>query len=434
MNRSLRSQRDDRGVVALELVIVLPILLMLIIGTVVLGNFLNLKTQTSGLARDGARDAALRQTPRAGHRHHRGRLRRPLDPTDGHGHRAGHQDRGTAQHPSASRPAPGHHHGNGDHAMRRLTETRSRRQRGRHDLRRPRHDGHGRRCSIRHRRGRLRRRSSIGPEQRRCHRARGRHRLCTHRRPDRRLLAVPQGRPDHHHAGVRRWRSHDHRDQGRRRSPPRAERRRRQPERHRPVGDPQRGEDRADRHRELRIRRSSPRRHDQTSSSTSTTRSRRPDAPHCPAASANSTRTPARCPDHRWRHGLRASQAAASIRSCRASPTADPALRFHAPSSSRCTTQLHASDEVLQGQRPVPDPRVRRLQGDGLLVQRRTTSPGPLGKNCPDDSTSASTASEADFVEIHIRRDSQVPAPTSVSPRSTSTANTQLTTRRTTPQ
>jgi hypothetical protein len=66
MNRSLRSQRDDRGVVALEVVLVMPILLMLIIGTVVLGNFLNLKTQTSGLARDGARDAALRQAPRAG--------------------------------------------------------------------------------------------------------------------------------------------------------------------------------------------------------------------------------------------------------------------------------------------------------------------------------------------------------------------------------
>ena len=66
MNRSMKPQRDDRGVVAIELLIVLPILLMLVIGSVVLGNFLNLKTQTSGLARDGARDAALRQAPRAG--------------------------------------------------------------------------------------------------------------------------------------------------------------------------------------------------------------------------------------------------------------------------------------------------------------------------------------------------------------------------------
>jgi Flp pilus assembly protein TadG len=59
MNRSLRSRQNDEGVVALELVLTLPILLMLIIGTIVLGNFLNMKTQTSGLARDGARAAAL---------------------------------------------------------------------------------------------------------------------------------------------------------------------------------------------------------------------------------------------------------------------------------------------------------------------------------------------------------------------------------------
>jgi len=60
MSRILKSHRhDDRGVVALEVVLVMPILLMLIIGTVVLGNFLNLKTQTSGLARDGARSASI---------------------------------------------------------------------------------------------------------------------------------------------------------------------------------------------------------------------------------------------------------------------------------------------------------------------------------------------------------------------------------------
>ena len=61
MRRFLRSHRDDRGVVALELVIAVPFLLMLILGAVVLGNFLNLKTQTTGLARDGARAAALHQ-------------------------------------------------------------------------------------------------------------------------------------------------------------------------------------------------------------------------------------------------------------------------------------------------------------------------------------------------------------------------------------
>ena len=51
--------RDDRGVVALEVVLVLPILFTLIIGVVVLGNALSVKTQTMGVARDGARAAAL---------------------------------------------------------------------------------------------------------------------------------------------------------------------------------------------------------------------------------------------------------------------------------------------------------------------------------------------------------------------------------------
>lgn len=62
MKQSLRSRREDRGVVALELVIVLPILLTLIIGTVVLGNFLSVKSQTIGMAHDGARAAALERT------------------------------------------------------------------------------------------------------------------------------------------------------------------------------------------------------------------------------------------------------------------------------------------------------------------------------------------------------------------------------------
>jgi Flp pilus assembly protein TadG len=61
MDRAQQSHRDDRGVVTLELVLALPFLLMLIIGAVVLGNFLSVKTQTVGLARDGARAAALRQ-------------------------------------------------------------------------------------------------------------------------------------------------------------------------------------------------------------------------------------------------------------------------------------------------------------------------------------------------------------------------------------
>ena len=62
MKYSTHSHEDDRGVVALELVLALPALLMLIIGSVVLGNYLSIKTQTVGLARDGARAAALSQT------------------------------------------------------------------------------------------------------------------------------------------------------------------------------------------------------------------------------------------------------------------------------------------------------------------------------------------------------------------------------------
>jgi hypothetical protein len=52
-------QRDDRGVVAIELVLILPFLLMIIMGFVVLGNYLGVKGQASNLARDGARIAAL---------------------------------------------------------------------------------------------------------------------------------------------------------------------------------------------------------------------------------------------------------------------------------------------------------------------------------------------------------------------------------------
>lgn len=39
----------------------MPLLVMLIVGVVLLGNALAVKTQTTGLARDGARAAALRQ-------------------------------------------------------------------------------------------------------------------------------------------------------------------------------------------------------------------------------------------------------------------------------------------------------------------------------------------------------------------------------------
>ena len=81
MNRSLRTHRDDRGVVALEFVLALPFVLMLIIGSVVLGNFLRVKTQTTGLARDGARAAALRQALPAGTSVVGAACPNPTDPT-----------------------------------------------------------------------------------------------------------------------------------------------------------------------------------------------------------------------------------------------------------------------------------------------------------------------------------------------------------------
>ena len=54
-----RDDRDDRGVVALELVLILPVLLMLLVGSLVLGNYLSVKGQASNWAREGARQAAL---------------------------------------------------------------------------------------------------------------------------------------------------------------------------------------------------------------------------------------------------------------------------------------------------------------------------------------------------------------------------------------
>ena len=58
--RQLRtSSRGDHGVVAIEFVLILPFLLMLLVGVLVLGNFLSVKGQASNLARDGARRAAL---------------------------------------------------------------------------------------------------------------------------------------------------------------------------------------------------------------------------------------------------------------------------------------------------------------------------------------------------------------------------------------
>ncbi len=55
MRRHRTPHRDDRGVVAIEFVLILPFLLMIIMGILVLGDFLSVKGQASNLARDGAR-------------------------------------------------------------------------------------------------------------------------------------------------------------------------------------------------------------------------------------------------------------------------------------------------------------------------------------------------------------------------------------------
>jgi Flp pilus assembly protein TadG len=61
--QALKSRsRDQRGVVAIEFVIVFPFLLLILFALVVMGGYFSLKTRTVGAARDGARYYALLQT------------------------------------------------------------------------------------------------------------------------------------------------------------------------------------------------------------------------------------------------------------------------------------------------------------------------------------------------------------------------------------
>jgi Flp pilus assembly protein TadG len=61
MSRRNRS-RNDKGIVALEFVVVAPVLIMLVFAIVSLGGYLSAKVQVTGKARDGARAASLRLT------------------------------------------------------------------------------------------------------------------------------------------------------------------------------------------------------------------------------------------------------------------------------------------------------------------------------------------------------------------------------------
>jgi Flp pilus assembly protein TadG len=61
--RSLRPhfQHDDRGIVAIEFVLVFPFLVLMLFAIVAFGNYLSNTTAATGAARDGARIAALGQ-------------------------------------------------------------------------------------------------------------------------------------------------------------------------------------------------------------------------------------------------------------------------------------------------------------------------------------------------------------------------------------
>ena len=99
MDRRHRPKNDDRGVVTLELVLAMPVLLMLIIGTVVMGNFLSVKTQTVGLAR--LRAPVQQRSPSpfpATRRSSAAPVPHTVRP-DGVRDRPGHQNRRVAWHP-----------------------------------------------------------------------------------------------------------------------------------------------------------------------------------------------------------------------------------------------------------------------------------------------------------------------------------------------
>jgi hypothetical protein len=58
----LKSQaRNERGLVAIEFVLVFPFLMLILFALVVMGGYFSAKTRTVGAARDGARAAALSQ-------------------------------------------------------------------------------------------------------------------------------------------------------------------------------------------------------------------------------------------------------------------------------------------------------------------------------------------------------------------------------------
>jgi Flp pilus assembly protein TadG len=59
MAHLLRPSRDDRGVVALELVLVMPIIVALLVCSISIAGLFQAKSRVVGAARDGARKLAL---------------------------------------------------------------------------------------------------------------------------------------------------------------------------------------------------------------------------------------------------------------------------------------------------------------------------------------------------------------------------------------
>jgi Flp pilus assembly protein TadG len=60
MSRSPHSHRDDRGVVALEFIVALPMLVALIVTIITLAGLFQTKSRVVGAARDGARALAIK--------------------------------------------------------------------------------------------------------------------------------------------------------------------------------------------------------------------------------------------------------------------------------------------------------------------------------------------------------------------------------------
>src|SRR5215510_8259763 len=63
MTKSNRKARNDRGAVAVEFALILPVLLLIVVGTIEFGRVYSQVQVYNGAAREGARCAAVMATP-----------------------------------------------------------------------------------------------------------------------------------------------------------------------------------------------------------------------------------------------------------------------------------------------------------------------------------------------------------------------------------